>query len=128
MAIALVETTTSSINYSKYFKFEFDRYALCSDSSKRKILKRDVDIEIDEDAYDYLILVGSDAFKFFTKKTSITEYNGKIIDDKYYAEIKINFNKTKIINYFRKNKISYVEYFPKKILLIILEKFLTVYC
>ena len=83
MAIALVETTTSSINYSKYFKFEFDRYALCSDSSKRKILKRDVDIEIDEDAYDYLILVGSDAFKFFTKKTSITEYNGKIIDDKY---------------------------------------------
>ena len=83
MAIALVETTTSSINYSKYFKFEFDRYALCSDSSKRKILKRDVDIEIDENAYDYLILVGSDAFKFFTKKTSITEYNGKIIDDKY---------------------------------------------
>ena len=48
MAIALVETTPSSINYSKYFKFEFDRYALCSDSSKRKILKRDVDIEIDE--------------------------------------------------------------------------------
>ena len=83
MAIALVETTTSSINYSKYFKFEFDRYALCSDSSKRKILKRDVDIEIDENAYDYLILVGSDAFKFFTKKTSITEYNGKIIDDKF---------------------------------------------
>ena len=83
MAIALVETTASSINYSKYFKFEFDRYALCSDSSKRKILKRDVDIEIDENAYDYLILVGSDAFKFFTKKTSITEYNGKIIDDKY---------------------------------------------
>ena len=83
MAIALVETTPSSINYSKYFKFEFDRYALCSDSSKRKILKRDVDIEIDENAYDYLILVGSDAFKFFTKKTSITEYNGKIIDDKY---------------------------------------------
>ena len=83
MAIALVETTPSSINYNRYFKFEFDRYALCSDSSKRKILKRDVDIEIDENAYDYLILVGSDAFKFFTKKTSITEYNGKIIDDKY---------------------------------------------
>ena len=48
--------------------------------------------------------------------------NEKIIDDKYYAEIKINFNKTKIINYFRKNKISYVDYYPKKILLIILEK------
>jgi len=83
MAVALIETTASSINYNKYFKFEFDRFALCSDSSKRKILKKDVDIEIDENAYDYLILVGSDAFKFFTKKTSITEYNGKIIDDKY---------------------------------------------
>jgi len=85
--VALIETTPSSTNFDKYFKFEFDRFALCSDSSKRKILKRDVDIEIDTDSYDWLILVGSEPFKNFTRKTSITEYNGKIIDDKFLALI-----------------------------------------
>ena len=85
--VALIETTPSSTNFNKYFDFEHDRYALCSDSSKKKILKKDVDIEIEIDAYDYLILVGSEPFKFFTKKTSITEYNGKIVEDKFLAII-----------------------------------------
>ena len=87
MKIALVETTPSSTNFERHFDFEFDRFALCSDSSKRKILKRDVDIEIDVDSYDWLILVGSEPFKFFTRKTSVTEYNGKIIDEKFLALI-----------------------------------------
>lgn len=85
--VAIIEKTMSSTNYDKYFDFEHDRYALCSDSSKQKILKRDVDIEIDIDAYDWLILVGSEPFKNFTRKTSITEYNGKIVDDKFLALI-----------------------------------------
>ena len=85
--VAIIEKTMSSTNYTKYFDFDCDRYALCSDSSKQKILKRDVDIEIDIDAYDWLILVGSEPFKQFTRKTSITEYNGKIIDDKFLALI-----------------------------------------
>ena len=67
--VALIETTMSSTNWNKYFEFEFDRFALCSDSSKKKILKRDVDIEIDIDAYEWLIVVGSEPFKMFTKKT-----------------------------------------------------------
>ena len=85
--VALIETTPSSTNYERYFDFQFERFALCSDSSKRKILKKDVDIEIDIDAYDWLILVGSEPFKNFTRKTSITEYNGKIVDDKFLALI-----------------------------------------
>ena len=85
--VALIETTPTSTNFEKYFTFEFDRYALCSDSSKKKILKRDVDIEIDIDSYEWLILVGSEPFKNFTRKTSVTEYNGKIIDDKFLALI-----------------------------------------
>jgi len=85
--IAIIEKTMSSTNYDKYFDFEYDRFALCSDSSKQKILKRDVDIEIDTDSYDWLILVGSEPFKMYTRKTSITEYNGKIIDDKFLALI-----------------------------------------
>tara|TARA_R100001460_G_scaffold41467_1_gene77135 strand:- start:495 stop:2756 length:2262 start_codon:yes stop_codon:yes gene_type:complete len=85
--VAIIEKTQSSTNYDKYFDFEHDRFALCSDSSKQKILKRDVDIEIDIDSYEWLILVGSEPFKHFTKKTSITEYNGKVIEDRFLALI-----------------------------------------
>ena len=69
MKVAIIETTMSSVNWNKYFDFEHDRYALCSDSSKKKILKRDVDIEIDIDSYDWLIVVGSEPFKMYTRKT-----------------------------------------------------------
>ena len=85
--IALIETKPSSTNFDKYFEFEFDRFALCSDSSVQKVLKRDVDLEIDADNYDWVILVGAEAFKHFTRKTSVTEYNGKIIDEKFLALI-----------------------------------------
>ena len=83
MAVAIIETKMSSTNWDRYFDFEVDRYALCSNSSIKKVLKKDVDIEIDTDAYEWLILVGSEPFKNFTRKTSITEYNGKIVDDKF---------------------------------------------
>lgn len=85
--VALIETKPSSTNFDKYFEFEFDRFALCSDSSVQKVLKKDVDLEINPDDYDWLILVGAEAFKQFTRKTSVTEYNGKIIDEKFLALI-----------------------------------------
>ena len=37
--VAIIETTMSSTNWNKYFEFELDRFALCSDSRKKKILK-----------------------------------------------------------------------------------------
>ena len=83
--IALIETKPTAQNYDKYFEFEFDRFALCSDSSVQKVLKRNVDLEIETDDYDWLILVGAEAFKHFTNKSSVTEYNGKIINDKFLA-------------------------------------------
>ena len=87
MTIALIEKTPTSTNFDKYFPFEFERFALCSDSSIQKPLKRDMDIEIDEGNYEWLILVGAEPFKFFTRKSGVTEYNGKVIDDKYLALI-----------------------------------------
>ena len=81
--IALIETTPSSTDFHKWFEFDFDRFALCSDSSKKKILKRDVDIDIDIDEFDWVILIGSEAFKMYTKLSSITAYNGKLVDDKF---------------------------------------------
>ena len=85
--VALIETKPSSTNFDKYFEFEFDRFALCSDSSVQKVLKKDVDLELDTDSYSWIILVGAEAFKQYTRKTSVTEYNGKIIDEKFLALI-----------------------------------------
>ncbi len=45
----------------------------------------------------------------------------KIINNKYISKIKVNFNKKKIVDYLRINKISYVEYHPNNFLLIIYE-------
>ena len=87
--VAIIESKMSRTNWSDRFDdaFEFDRYALCSDSSKKKILKADVDIEIDVDTYDWVILVGSESLKFFTSINSITEYSGRCVEDKFLPVI-----------------------------------------
>ena len=83
--IALIETKPSRTNFADAFEdaFEFDQYALCSDRNIKKVLKKDVDIEIDLDAYEWVILVGADAFKYFTKNGSISDYSGKVVDEKF---------------------------------------------
>ena len=82
--VALIDKAPNRTDYVMHFKneFEFDHYHLCSEQ-KKKILKRDVDIEIDLDAYDWIILVGSEALQNCTREKSITEYSGKLLDDKF---------------------------------------------
>ena len=87
MKIAVIETKMSSVNWSTYIEGDFDRYALCSNPAIKKVLKGDVDIEIDIDQYDWLILVGAEPFKLYTKKTSVTEFNGQVIDKKFLGLI-----------------------------------------
>lgn len=83
--IALIETKPSRTDFNSAFEnvFEFDRFALCSDATIKKVYKKDVDIEIDIDAYEWVILVGADAFKHFTGNGSITDYSGKVVDKKF---------------------------------------------
>ena len=87
--VALIETKPSKTNFKNEFDgaFEFDQYQLCSDPTLKKVLKRDCDIQIDTDAYDWVILVGSDALKYFTKINSVTEYSGKKVEGKYLPVI-----------------------------------------
>jgi len=87
--VAIIETKPSRSDFSKSFKeaFEFDRYCLCSDSSIKKVLKKNVDIEFDPDNYEWVILVGSDACKYYTKNASVTDYSGKIVEDKFLPVI-----------------------------------------
>ena len=82
--VALIETKKSKTNFKKYFDgIDFDKFQLCSDPNISKVLKRDVDIEFNSDDYDWIILVGSDALKYYTKINSITEYSGKLIHKKF---------------------------------------------
>lgn len=83
--VALVETKSSPTNFKQEFdhEFEFDQYQLCSDPSIKKVLTRHCDIKIDTDAYDWIILVGSNALEHFTKIKHITTYSGKVVDGKF---------------------------------------------
>ena len=87
--VALVETKPSRTNFSREFDgaFEFDQYQLCSDPTIKKVLKRDCDISIDTDNYDWVVLVGADALKYFTKINSVTEYSGKKVEGKFLPVI-----------------------------------------
>lgn len=87
--IALIEKTRSNTNFKREFDdaFEFDRYELCSDPKLKKVLKRDCDIDINIDNYDWIILVGSEALKYFTKINSVTAYSGKLVDEKFLPVI-----------------------------------------
>ena len=87
--VALVETKPSGTDFRREFDgaFDFDQYQLCSDRNIKKVLKRDCDIDIDTSVYDWIVLVGSDALKYFTKINSVTEYSGKKVEDKYLPVI-----------------------------------------
>jgi len=87
--VALVETKPSRTNFKKEFDnaFDFDQFQLCSNPAIKKVLKRDCDIEIDPSLYDWVILVGSEALKYFTKINSVTEYSGKRVEQKYLPVI-----------------------------------------
>tara|TARA_B100002019_G_scaffold238245_1_gene213277 strand:+ start:3648 stop:5912 length:2265 start_codon:yes stop_codon:yes gene_type:complete len=87
--VALIETKPSRTNFTREFDgaFEFDQFQLCSDPSIKKVLKRDCDIEIDTDEYEWVILVGSDALKYFTRINSVTEYSGKKVEKKFLPVI-----------------------------------------
>ena len=87
--VALIETKPSRTDFSYEFggAFDFDQFQLCSDPNIKKVLKRDCDIQIDTDLYDWVILVGSDALKYFTKINSVTEYSGKKVEGKFLPVI-----------------------------------------
>ena len=89
MKVALIESKPSRNKFFELFnnKFQFDSYVLCSNPQVKKVLKRDVDIQFNPDDYDWVILVGSEPLKYYTKINSITEYTGRIVEDKFLPVI-----------------------------------------
>ena len=80
--IALIDKAPNRTRYSDYFQFEFDHYHMSS-VPITKLLKKDVDLEVDLDEYDLVILVGAEAAKEYAKVTSVTNYAGQLVADKF---------------------------------------------
>ena len=81
--IAIIDKAPSRADYKKYFDFEFDVYHLSS-VPVQKLLKKDVDLDPKLiEPYDLVILVGSEAAKEYAKVTSITNYQGVLVQDRY---------------------------------------------
>lgn len=87
--IALIESKPSRNDYVRLFnnEFDFEQFQLCSDPTIKKVLKRDCDIDINVDDYDWVILIGSECLKYYTKQSSVTEYSGRVIDEKFLPVI-----------------------------------------
>ena len=80
--IALIDKAPNRTRYSDYFQFEFDHYHMSS-VPITKLLKKDVDLEVDLDEYDFVILVGAEAAKEYAKITSVTNYAGQLVNEKF---------------------------------------------
>jgi DNA polymerase I-like protein with 3'-5' exonuclease and polymerase domains len=84
MKIALIDKAPNRTRYSDYFSFEFDHYHMSS-VPVTKLLKKDVDLVVDLEPYDFVILVGAEAAKEYAKITSVTNMAGQLVDDKFIA-------------------------------------------
>ena len=84
MKIAVIDKAPNRTRYSDYFEFEFDHYHMSS-VPIAKLLKKDVDLEVDLTEYDFVILVGAEAAKEYAKITSVTNMAGQLVDDKFIA-------------------------------------------
>ena len=82
MKIALIDKAPSRNKYKDFFKFDFDEFHMSS-VAVPKLLKKDVDLVVDLDPYDYVILVGSEAAKEYAKISSVTNYAGQLMHDKF---------------------------------------------
>lgn len=81
--IAIVDKAPSRNDYSKYFDFEFEVFHMSS-IPIQKLLKKDVDLDRTLlDPFELVILVGSEAAKEYAKISSVTNYQGLLVDDKW---------------------------------------------
>ena len=82
MKIAIIDKAPNRTRYSEYFNFEFDHFHMSS-VPITKLLKKDVDLVVDLESYDYVVLVGSEAAKEYAKVTSVTNMAGQLVNDKF---------------------------------------------
>jgi len=84
MKIAIIDKAPNRTRYSEYFEFEYDHYHMSS-KPITKLLKKDVDLVVDLEPYNYVILVGAEAAKEYAKVSSVTNMAGQLVADKFIA-------------------------------------------
>lgn len=83
MNIAFVQKCPSNINYEKSFGIDSPTILNLSSKKVPRLLKKDVDLEgFDPSDYDYVILVGSEALKMYSKVTSVSDHSGRFVPGK----------------------------------------------
>jgi DNA polymerase I-like protein with 3'-5' exonuclease and polymerase domains len=80
--VALIDKAPNRTNYREYFPFEFEHFHM-SKVPITKLLKKDVTLEFDPKPYDLVILVGAEAAKEYAKVTSVTNYAGQLVAEKF---------------------------------------------
>jgi DNA polymerase I-like protein with 3'-5' exonuclease and polymerase domains len=80
--VALIDKAPNRTRYKDYFAFEFDHFHM-SEVPITKLLKKDVTLQFDDSGYDLVILVGAEAAKEYAKVTSVTNYAGQLVNDKF---------------------------------------------
>jgi DNA polymerase I-like protein with 3'-5' exonuclease and polymerase domains len=80
--VALIDKAPNRTNYKEYFPFEFEHFHM-SQVPITKLLKKDVTLEFDPKPYDLVILVGAEAAKEYAKVTSVTNYAGQLVAEKF---------------------------------------------
>jgi DNA polymerase I-like protein with 3'-5' exonuclease and polymerase domains len=80
--VALIDKAPNRTRYQDHFPFEFDHFHM-SQVPITKLLKKDVTLEFDPKPYDLIILVGAEAAKEYAKVTSVTNYAGQLVNEKF---------------------------------------------
>lgn len=84
--ILVIEKAPSRNKYKELFKFDFELVQMCSQApAGKKVLKRDIDLEIDLDPYDLVICVGAEAAKEYAGIKTTSTLWGTLVDDKYVS-------------------------------------------
>lgn len=79
--IAVITPKPTKMDMGRAFGLNVDQFSLTSENVKRVLVKH-VDIDIDVHDYDWVILVGTEPLKYFSKSTAVTEVTGMRVDAK----------------------------------------------
>ena len=83
MKIAVVQKCPSNVNYEKQLGLENLTVFNMSSEKVTRLLKKDMDlVGFNPLDWDWVILVGSEAVKNWSKATSVTDYTGKVLPGK----------------------------------------------
>ncbi|HSG30933.1 MAG TPA: hypothetical protein VLB82_05245, partial [Thermodesulfobacteriota bacterium] len=87
--VAIIDSKPGKNVYQHLFEkaFDFEEFHLVDNPDIKKVLKKDVNLDIDVNDYDWIVLVGSEPLKYYTGLTSVTEYSGRVVDDKFLPVI-----------------------------------------